>query len=153
MTEAEGARSVAEFARDEILRAKEEAEFARAEAESSNEKAEEEAFESGVAETQALLKTQVPRVCRIYCFQVWNEALQQAGVEASSDLWKVENVYYLPTIREAAPSSSEAEAALEKAETAQPEAALVANTPDEPAKEADPPGVIETDKGPDKEAP
>ena len=42
----------------------------------------------GVAETQATLKAQVPGVCRLYCSQVWNEALKQARVEVSSDLWR-----------------------------------------------------------------
>ena len=44
------------WARDEALSAKEEAEFVRIEAECSKEKAEEEAYDSGVAETQAALK-------------------------------------------------------------------------------------------------
>ena len=103
LAEAERAKKVAEWARDEALRAKEEAVFARTEAECSKEKAEEEAYDLGVAETQATLKAQVPRVCKLYCSQVWNEALKQAGVEASSDLWKVERVYYPPAIREDAP--------------------------------------------------
>ena len=60
----------------------------------------------GVAETQAALKAQVLGVCRLYCSQVWNETLKQAGVEAS-DLWKVEHVYHPPAIREAAASSFE----------------------------------------------
>ena len=77
--------------------------FARTEAECSKKKAEEEAYDLGVAETQATLKAQVPRVCRLYCSQVWNEALKQARVEASSDLWKAECVYYPPAIKEDAP--------------------------------------------------
>ena len=77
--------------------------FARTEAECSKEKAEEEAYDLGVAETQATLKAQVPGVCRLYCSQVWNEALKQAGVEASSDLWKAEHMYYPPAIREDPP--------------------------------------------------
>ena len=105
---AEGGKKVAEWARDEALRAKEEAVFARIEAECPKVKAEEEAYDLGVAETQATLKAQVPGVCRLYCSQVWNETLKQAGVEASSDLWKVERVYYPPTIKEDTPSSSEA---------------------------------------------
>ena len=80
------------------MRAKAKAKFTKIEAESSKEKAEEEAYALGVAETQATLRAQVPGVCRLYCSQVWNEALKQAGVEASSDLWKVENVYYPPAI-------------------------------------------------------
>ena len=49
------------------MRAKTEAEFAKTEAESSKKKAKEEAYDLGVAETQATLKAQVPRVCRLYC--------------------------------------------------------------------------------------
>ena len=58
------------------MRAKEEVVFARAEAESSKEKVEEEAYDLGVAETQATLKAQVFRVCRLYYSQVWNEAFK-----------------------------------------------------------------------------
>ena len=123
------------------MRAKTEAEFARTEVESSKEKAEEEAYDLGVAETQAILKAQVLGVCRLYYSQVWNEALKQAGVKASSDLWMVENVYYLPAIRETALVSSEVESALEEAETAQPEAALAITAPNEPAEEGELPGA------------
>ena len=38
-------------------------------------------------------------MCRAYYLQVWNEALNLAGVEASSTLRKVKNVYYPPAIR------------------------------------------------------
>ena len=51
LVEAEGAKNVAEWARDEALRAKKETVFARAEDESSKEKAEEEAYDLGVAKT------------------------------------------------------------------------------------------------------
>ena len=47
--------------------------FARIEAECSKEKAEEkaeeEAYDLGVAETQATLKAQVLGVCRLYCLE------------------------------------------------------------------------------------
>ena len=56
LVEAERAKNVAKWARDEALRAKEEAEFARAEAEGSKEEAQEEAYDLGVVETQATLK-------------------------------------------------------------------------------------------------
>ena len=52
----EGGKKVAEWARDEALRAKDEAVFAKTEVECSKEKAEEEAYNLGVAETQATLK-------------------------------------------------------------------------------------------------
>ena len=110
--------------------------FAKAEAESSKEKAEEEAYDLGMAETQATLKAQVPGVCRLYCSQVWNEALKQAGVKVSSDLWKMENIYYPPAIKETAPSSSEARDVPEESETAGLEVAMATTTPDEPAKES-----------------
>ena len=65
-----------------------------------------EAYDSGVAKTQAALKAQVPGVYRLYCSQVWNEALKQAGVDATSDLWKAERVFDPPAIREDATLSS-----------------------------------------------
>ena len=82
LVEAKRAKNVAEWARDEALRTKDKAVFVRAEAESSKEKAEDEAYDLGVAETQATLKAQVPGVCKLYCSQVWNKSLKQAGVEA-----------------------------------------------------------------------
>ena len=51
------------------MRTKEEAVFAKIEIECSKEKAEEEAYDLGVAETQATLKAQVPGVCRLYCLE------------------------------------------------------------------------------------
>ena len=48
------------------MRAKDEAVFTRLEAESSKE----EAYDLGVAETQATIKAQVPGVCRLYCSQI-----------------------------------------------------------------------------------
>ncbi|XP_050278174.1 uncharacterized protein LOC126719688 [Quercus robur] len=105
---AENAKGVAEFARDEAVRAKKEAKFARNEAEAARDKAEDEGYNMGVAETQTSLKAQIPGVCRLYCSQVWEEALKRAGVDASSDLWKAESIFYPPAIREAASASSEA---------------------------------------------
>ena len=51
LIEADNAKGVAEFARDETLRAKTEAEFARTEVKTAKDKAEEEGYEAGVAET------------------------------------------------------------------------------------------------------
>ena len=64
---------------------------------------EQHGYDVGMAETEDALKAEVPGVCRTYCALVWDEALNQAEVEASSMLRKAESVYYLPTIR---PSSS-----------------------------------------------
>ena len=44
-------------------------------------------------------------MCRIYCAQTWDEALNRAGVEASSELRKAENVFYPPAIWASAPST------------------------------------------------
>ena len=134
LVEAEGAKNVAEWAKDEALRANEEVEFARAEAEGSKEEAQEEAYK---AKTQAALKAQVPGICRLYCSQVWNEALKQSGVEASSDLWKVENVYYPSAIRETALSSSEVGGVPEEAEGSGTVVTTATTALDEPAKESE----------------
>ena len=99
-------KGVADFARDEAVRAKQEAEFARNEAEAAKNTAEDDGYNMGVAETQATLKAQIPGVCRFYCSQVWEEALKRAGVDASSDLWKAESVFYPAAIRDATSTSS-----------------------------------------------
>ena len=107
----------------------------------------------GVAETQTALKAQVLGVYRLYYSQVWNEALKQAGVEASSELWRVENVYYPPAIRGTAPSSSEARVVPKRAEAAGTVAAAVTTAPDEPTKESEPSRAAETGKGLSLEVP
>ena len=98
---AEHDKGVAEYARDEAIRAKREAEFARNEAEAVKETAKDDGYNAGIAETQAILKAQIPGVCRLYSSQVWEEALKRVGVNASSDLWKAENIFYPTAIREA----------------------------------------------------
>ena len=147
LAEVEGAKNVAVWARDEAVRAKEEAEFARTEAECSKEKAEEEAYNARVVETEAALKAQVHGVCRLYCSQVWNEALKQAGVDASSNLLKVECVFYPPTIKEDAAPSSKAQDAPEGVEVTSPSAALEIISPQVPTKESGPSGMARADEG------
>ena len=120
-----------ELARDEAVRAKTKAEFTKTEAKIAKDKAEDEGYKVGVAETQAHLKAQIPGVCRLYCSQVWNEALKRAGVEALSDLWKAESIYYPPAIRETASTNSKAVSTPEEAEAARPEAAQPIVIPDE----------------------
>ena len=122
---------MAEWARDEAVKAKTEAEFTKTEAEATKDKAEEEAYDAGVAETQALLKTQIPSVCKLYCSQVWNEAIKRVGVEASSDLWKVESIFYPPAIHETASASSEAISDQHEAGVTQSEAAQISVPPGE----------------------
>ena len=99
-------KGVAEYARDEAIRAKQEAEFARNEAEAAKETTEDEGYNAGVADTQASLKAQIPGVCKLYYSQVWEKALKRAGVDASSNLWKAENIFYPTVIREATSTNS-----------------------------------------------
>ena len=68
-------------------------------------------------------------------------------------MWKMENVYYPPTILETTPSSSEAKDAPEEAEVAGPEAALAMTAPDEPAKESEFSGAAEKNESLNPEAP
>ena len=56
--------------------------------------AEQRGYEIGIAETEEALRAEVPAVCRIYCAKTWDEALNSAEVEASSELRKLENVFY-----------------------------------------------------------
>ena len=65
----------------------------------------------------------------------------------------MENVYYPPTIREAAPSSSEVRDASEEAEAAGPGAVLAITVPEEPTKESEPSGAAETGEGLNLDAP
>ena len=89
LEEVEKAKALAEKANEEVEKAKEEAEQYR--------------YDVGVAETEDALRAEVPSVCRTYCILVWDEALNQAVVEASSVPRKAESVYYPPVIH---PSSS-----------------------------------------------
>ena len=88
------ANDTMEKARDEAVKARAEAEKARELTEETKERAEQEAYEIGVAESETNLRAQVLGVYRLYCSQVWVEALNQAGVETSSELRRAENVYY-----------------------------------------------------------
>ena len=106
-----------------------------------------------MADTQAILKAQIPRVCQLYYSQVWNEALKQAGVEASFDLWRAEKVYYHLAIRETAPANFETVSAPEEAEVAQPEAALTMSSTNEPAERGELPKVTERSGSSNPEAP
>ena len=95
-------------------------------------------------------RLKIPAVCRLYYFQVWNEALKQAGVEASSDLWKAEKVYYPPAIRETNPKTVRA---LEETEAAQPKVARTVSTTNEPAEGSELPKVTDTSGSFNPEAP
>ena len=69
-----------------------------------------------MAETEDALRVEVPEVCRLYCAQVWGEALNQARVKASFALRKVENIYYPKAIWPPSSSNSNANISLEVAD-------------------------------------
>ena len=106
------------------------------EAEEATAKAKQKGYEVKVAKTEENLKAQVIGVCRGCCLQVWNEALNQAGMDASSTLRRAENVFYPPALRVAGPSSSQAEAipvALEPNQVASATALLTSTIPPQEA--------------------
>ena len=80
LEEAEKAKALVEEAQDEALKAKD--------------VAEQHGYDVGVAKTEDSLRAEVPAMCRTYCALVWDEALNQAGVEASSVQRKAESIYY-----------------------------------------------------------
>ena len=65
----------------------------------------------------------------------------------------MENVYYLPAIRETAPSSFEAKDVPEEAEVVGLEVVMATTALDELAKENKPSGAVETSEGLNPEAP
>ena len=84
-----------------------------------------------MAETKDALRAEVPAVCRTYCPMTWDEALNQAGVKASSVLRKAGSVYYPSTIRPASSLDSKADPTPSKAGEAQgspPKAPPTTNT-------------------------
>ena len=75
------------------------AEEDKVKAEKERDEAEQHGYDVGVAETEDALRTEVPTVCRAYCAQTWEEALNQAGIEASSELRKPERIIFPPALR------------------------------------------------------
>ena len=71
---------------------------------------------------------------------------QLSWVEASSELRRVENVYYPPALLESAPASSEADTAPEVAEAGQDSATNAPTPLDKPAEETEHLGVSEKEK-------
>ena len=89
-------------------KAKAQAEEDKLKAEKERDEAEQHGYDVGVAETEDAFRAKVPAVCRAYCAQTWEEALNQAGVEASSGLRKPESIIFplalqIPKQAESAP--------------------------------------------------
>ena len=77
------------------------------EIEKAKDQVEQDGYNMGGVETEEAFRSEVTGVCRVYFLQVWNEALNQAKVEASSTLKRAKNVYYLLAIQPSGPSSSQ----------------------------------------------
>ena len=80
-------------------KAKVEAEEAKVKAEREKDEAEQHGYNVGVAETEDSLMTKVPAVCRAYYTQTWEKALNRAGIDASFELRRPENIFFPPAIR------------------------------------------------------
>ena len=61
-------------------------------------------YERGKLETEAMLTAEVTVVCREYCAETYNQALDRAGIPADSDLRRVDQVYYPKDFRENTPA-------------------------------------------------
>ena len=75
------------------------AEEDKAKAERERDEAEQHGYDVGVAETEDALQAEVPAVCHVYCAQTWEEALNQAGIEASSELRRPERIIFPPALQ------------------------------------------------------
>ena len=84
--------------RDQAKKAKVEAEKAKAKAEREKDEVEQHGYDVGVAKTEVALRAEVPAVCRAYCAQTWEEALNRVGIDASSELRKPENIFFPPAL-------------------------------------------------------
>ena len=58
------------------------------------------AYERGVLEMEARLTAEVTVVCREYCAETYNQALDQAGILVDFDLKRVDQMYYPEDLRE-----------------------------------------------------
>ena len=83
---------------------------------------------------------------------MWIEALNQARVEASSVLRKVDRVYYPPTIREFVLSGSRTDTTFEVAAAGKDSTTNISTSSDRSIEEAEQPRVIEKYKNTNQEA-
>ena len=74
---------------------------------------------------------------------MWNEALNQAGVEASSTLRREESVYYPSTICAYVPASSKTDTISKVVDMGKASPSKVLPSPNSPSKVAKQPGVVE----------
>ena len=114
----------------EVEKAKIKAEKAKIKAEKAKDEAEQHGYDVSIAETEDTFRAEFPAVCQTYCAQTWEEALNRAGVEASSELRRLENIYFPPAIRASDLPSTQGEMAstfADPVEEAQPQDPLPPN--------------------------
>ena len=75
-------------------KAKVQAEEDKLKAKKERDEAEHHGYDVGVAETKDALRAKVSAICRTYYAQTWEEALNQARVEASSGLRRLESIIF-----------------------------------------------------------
>ena len=85
--------------RDQAKKTRVQAEEDKAKAEKERDVVEQHGYDVGVAETEDALRAEVPAMCRAYCAQTWEEALNQAGIEASSELRRLERIVFPPALQ------------------------------------------------------
>ena len=98
--------------KDLAKKARLQAEEDKLNAEKERDEAEQHSYDVGVAETKDALRAEVLAVCRAYYAQTWEEALNQAGIDVSSELRKPENIVFplalqTPNQKDTAPPSSQ----------------------------------------------
>ena len=84
--------------RDQVEKARAEAEKAKAKAEKERDELEQYSYDVDMAKTEDALRAEVLAVCRANCTQTWEEALNRAGIDASSELRKLENIIFPPAL-------------------------------------------------------
>ena len=144
--QAKGQRVLLHQAEDQLVISKEQiislkkklekVEKAKDQEEKARDQAEQDGYNVGVVEIKEALKAEVLGVCRNYCLQVWNEALNQAKVETSSILRKAKSVYYPPAIRASGPASSRTDTTPKVAEVGMASPAKVLTSFDNPSEVA-----------------
>ena len=85
--------------KDLAEKAKLQAEEDKVKAEKERDEAEQHGYDVDVAEIEDALRAEVPVVCCAYCAQTWEEAFNQAGVEASSGLRRPESIIFLSALQ------------------------------------------------------
>ena len=80
--------------KDQAEKARMQVEEDKTKAKKERDKAKQHGYDVGAAKTEDTLRAEVPAVCRAYYTQTWEEALNQVGIETSSELRKPKNIVF-----------------------------------------------------------